>query len=134
MGTLDVVTEREECVRAKGNISVLGYPCLLLFCGQNLWFLGEEQLPCSVTQYVLVFLADVYINGVVAVCTPDAWFERKVHNLRALAQPPYVCFLSSQTCAVDAALLSCTDTDGLSVLDIAYRVALGVLKGYKCDN
>ena len=33
-----------------------------------------------------------------------------------------------------AALLSCSDAYGLSVLDIAYGVALSILKGYKGDD
>ena len=51
-----------------------------------------------------------------------------------LAQPPDIGFVTSQTGAVDTALLTGTDTDSLSVLHIAYRVRLSVLQGDEGDN
>ena len=51
-----------------------------------------------------------------------------------LAQPPDVGLLTSQTGAVDAALLTSTDTDGLTVLHVAYRVRLCVLQGDEGNN
>ena len=51
-----------------------------------------------------------------------------------LAQPPDISLVTSQTCAVDTALLTSSDTNGLTVLYIAYRVTLSVLQGDKGDN
>ena len=46
-----------------------------------------------------------------------------------LAQVPVVGLIAGQTRAVDAALLAGAYADGLSVLDVAHGVGLGVLKG-----
>ena len=51
-----------------------------------------------------------------------------------LAQPPDISLVASQTGTVDTALLSCTNTDSLSVLHVAYRVTLCVLQGDEGDN
>lgn len=51
-----------------------------------------------------------------------------------LAQPPVVTLVSSKTSAVNAGLLSGTETDDLSVLGIADGVGLGVLKGDGSDG
>ena len=48
-----------------------------------------------------------------------------------LAQPPDVGFVASQTSAVYTTLLSGSDTDGLTVLNVAYRVRLSV---FQCDE
>jgi len=78
-----------------------------------------------------MLFAEVDVDGVVAVSTADARFERKVENLRALAQPPLIGFVTGKTCAVDAALLTGSDADSLSVLDIADAVALCI---FQCDE
>ena len=77
---------------------------------------------------------DVYVDGVVAVGATDAVNEREVHHLRVLTQPPDVGLVASQTCTVDTALLSGADTDGLTVLDVAYRVRLCVLQSDERDD
>ena len=123
VGTLDVVAEGEEGVRAQRHLGVLSYPLLLLSHGQHLRLLGEELLPSTVAQHVVVLvLRDVDIDGVVAVSTTDALLEGQCHHFRVLAQPPDVGLVTSQTGTVDAALLTSTDTDGLSVLHVANAV------------
>ena len=131
VSTLDVVTEGEESVGAQAYVGVLGDPFLLLCTGENGWLLGEELLPCAVAQHVVVLFAEVDVDGVVAVGTTDARLERKAENLRALAQPPLIGFVTGETCAVDTALLTGTDADSLSVLDIADAVALCI---FQCDE
>ena len=79
-------------------------------------------------------LRDVNVDGVVAVGAADAVNEREVHHLRVLAQPPDVCLVACEACAVDAALLSGADADSLSVLHVAYRVRLCVLQCDERDN
>ena len=51
-----------------------------------------------------------------------------------LAQPPDIGLVTSQTGTVNAALLSGTDTDGLSVLDVANRVRLRIFQRDEGDN
>ena len=123
VGTLNIVAEGEEGIRAESHLGVLGYPLLLLCHRQYLRLLGEELLPSTVAQYVVVLvLRDIDIDGVVAVSTTDAFLEGQVHHFRMLAQPPDVSLVTCQTCTVDTALLTSTDTDSLTVLDVADRV------------
>ena len=51
-----------------------------------------------------------------------------------LTQPPDVSFVACQACTVDAALLSGTNADGLTVLDVANGVGLGVFQGNQGDD
>ena len=81
-----------------------------------------------------MILRDIYVDGVVTVGTTDVIHERQVHHLRMLAQPPDVGLVTCQTGAVDTALLTGTDTDGLSVLHVADRVRLGIFQGDKGDD
>ena len=135
VGTLDIVTEGEEGVRAQSNLGVLGYPLFLLCQCQHLGLLGEELLPSTIAQYVVVFVfRDVHVYRVVAVGTANTFLEGQCEHLRMLAQPPDVGLVASQTGTVDTALLAGTNTDGLSVLDIAYRVRLGVLQRDESNN
>ena len=128
VGALDVVSEGEEGITTQCHARVLGYPRFLGLGGKHFGLLGEELLPGAVAQYILVLVGDIDIDGVVAVGTAYAGLEGQVHHLRTLAEPPYIGLVACQTGAVDAALLAGTDTDGLSVLDVAHRVALGVLE------
>lgn len=111
-----------------------GQSMLSFLTGQCLWLLAEEVLPYTILQHVFPFIADIYVDGVVAVGTADSLFERKIHHLGTLTQPPFVCLGTSQTCAVDAALLTSTDTDGLTIFHIAYRVALCVFQRDERDD
>ena len=122
MRALNIVAEWEESVAAQSHLGVLSYPLLLLFHGQHLWLLLEEHLPCAFCQYVLMVLRDIYVDGVVAVGTANLVNKRKVHHLWMLAQPPDVGLVACQTSTVDAALLTSTDADGLSILNVANRV------------
>ena len=131
MSTLDVVAEREESVRTESHTAVLCYPCLLLLHCEHLGLLLEEHLPCSVTQNVVMVLRDIYVDGVVAVSATDVVHEGKIHHLRVLAKPPDVSLVACEACAVNAALLSGTDADGLTVLYVTYRVRLCILQ---CDE
>ena len=58
-------------------------------------------------------------QNVGAVGAADVVNKRQRHHLRVLAQPPNVGLVACQAGTVDAALLSGTDTDGLTVLDVA---------------
>ena len=51
-----------------------------------------------------------------------------------LAQPPDVGLVAGKTGAMNTALLSGTDADGLTVLDIAHGIALGVFQGDQTDD
>ena len=51
-----------------------------------------------------------------------------------LAQPPYIGFVASQTGAMDTALLTGTDADGLTVLHVADGVRLCVFQRDEGDD
>ena len=76
----------------------------------------------------MLVLRDIHVDGVVAVSTTDVVDKRQVHHLRMLTQPPDVGLVTCQTGAVDTALLTGTDTDGLTVLHVADGVRLRVLQ------
>ena len=78
MGTLDVVTEGEECIGAKAYIGILIQPCSLLFTGEDLRFYSEESLPCTIFQNIHVILTDIEIDCVITIRTTNIITERKI--------------------------------------------------------
>ena len=129
MGTLDVVAEGEECVRTQAHSRVTGYPFLLFLQSEHFRLLRKELLPYAVGKHVVVVFRNVNVNGIVTVGTTNSLHKRQGHHLRMLTEPPDVGLLTGKTGAVNAALLSGTNADGLAVLDIAYRVRLCILQG-----
>ena len=101
----------------------------LFLSGQRLRLTGEGLGPDVVTDDVLGGVADVNINGVVAVGLCHIVTERQLQHLRHMAQLPVVGLLACQTGAVDAALLAGTHADGLAACGVADAVGLGVFQG-----
>ena len=77
VGTLDVVAEGEEGVAAQSHSRVLGNPFAFLLACKHFGLLLEEQLPCALSQHVVVVVADIHVDGVVAVSTTDSVDERQ---------------------------------------------------------
>ena len=127
-GALDVVTEGEESVRTKANTGHLAEVGLLFLGGQRLRLAGEGLCPYVITDDILRGIADVNINGVVAVGLCHIVAEGQIQHLVHVAQLPVVGLLTGQTGAVDAALLACAHADGLTIIGIAHAVGLGVLQ------
>ena len=73
--TLDVVTEREECVRSKTHIGILCKPCLLLLDGKYRRLYLEDALPLTLAEYVLILIADVNVDRIVTVSAADVVYE-----------------------------------------------------------
>ena len=121
-GALDVVTEGEESVRTKAHTGHLAEVSLLFLGGQRLGLAGEGLGPDIITDDVLRGIADVNINGVVAVGLCHIVAEGQVQHLVHVAQLPVICLLTGQTGAVDAALLACTHADGLAIVGVAHAV------------
>ena len=88
-----------------------------------------SQMPSASTSIIIV--RDVHVDGVVAVCSADVLFKWQVEHLLMLTQIPDVCLIACQSGAVDSGLLTCADTDGLTVFDVADRVGLGV---FQCNQ
>ena len=132
MGTLHVVAEREERVRAERDPLDGAEVGTLFRTRKGSGLLGKEPLPVRREQGVVVLVTRrVYVDGVVAVGAAHIVLEREGEHLRALAQLPDIRLVSRQTRAVDARLLSRADPDRLSVDGVADRVGLGV---FQCDE
>ena len=63
-----------------------------------------------------------------------SFFKWQVEHLLMLTQIPDVCLVACQSGAVDSGLLTCADTDGLTVFDVADRVGLGVFECNQADE
>ena len=132
--SFDVVAEREERVRAKGNALHRVEPCALLLAGENSGLYLEELLPLALSENVHVVVADVEVDGVVAVSAADTVNELKSHYLGGLSEIPVVSLGSSKTRAVDSGLLTCADTDRLTAACISDRVGLSILERDERDG
>ena len=77
MCAFDVITEREECIRSECYIGKLIESCTFLFFCEDCRLLCEYVLPCSICQNIHVFVADINIDRIVALCSADGIFEWK---------------------------------------------------------
>ena len=126
---LNVVAEGEKRVAAQANAGDLAQPFFLLSLGQRFGLTGKGFSPNIVADHVFRRIADVNINGVVAVGFGNIVAERQIQHLGHMAQLPVVGLLAGQTGAVDAALLARAHADDLAVLHVAHAVGLRVFQG-----
>ena len=126
--TLNVVAKWEESIRTECNTCVLSNPLLAFFTCQRLWTFCEELLPYTILQYIFILIRDVDIDCVISISTANILLKWEVYHLWTLAQPPFVSLATCQASTMDAALLSSSNTNRLSVLDIANRITLRVLQ------
>ena len=96
-GTLDVVAEGEEGIRAKAHAVHLAEIFLLFLSGQRGGLLGKGLGPHIVANHILGRIADVNINGVVTVGLCHIVAEGQVEHLIHVAQLPVVGLLACQT-------------------------------------
>ena len=132
--SFDVVTEGEERVRAQSNACHCSQVCFLFFSCQRFGFFGEQCLPCAFCQYIFVIVGDINVDCVISVRTTYCRQERQVQNFLVLSQVPDICFVASQSCAVDSGLLTSANTDCLTVFCEAYRVGLCIFQSDQCDD
>ena len=116
IGPLDVVAEGEERVAAQCHIAAGSQPGLLVTFGQALGPFGEVVLPDAIGANVLLVAVDVAVDHVVAIRTAQIGTELQTQRLGMLTQEPGIGLGTRQTGAVDAALLTGADADGLSVI------------------
>ena len=134
VGTFDVVAEGEKSIATQANAVILGNPLAFLLQRKGFGLGFEELLPRTVCQHVFALVADVKVDGVIAVGTPNVVYKGQIHHLGMLAQPPYIGLIACQTRAMYATLLTCTNADGLPVLNVAHRIALRIFKGDKGND
>ena len=80
--TLDVVSEREECVASDSDIRVFRKPFFLFFAGEHGRLYLEERLPFAFRKDIFVFFADVDIDCVVSVGALDSVNELQAEHFR----------------------------------------------------
>lgn len=134
VGTFDVVAEGEESITAQTNTIVLGNPLAFLLQRKGFGLAFEELLPRTVCQNVFALIADVKVDGVIAVGTLNVVDKGQIHHLGMLAQPPRIGLVACQTRAMYATLLTGTNADGLPVLNVTHRIALRIFKGDKGND
>ena len=132
--SLDIVREGEECIRAEGN-AVDGIKVgSLLLLGEGRGLLGEVLLPVAVSANVLLVLIYVAVDNVISVGSAEGGLEGKVQYLVGLTKEPGVSLAACKTGAVNSRLLTCANTDSLSVDCKANRVRLSIFKSDKGNH
>ena len=104
-------------------------PFFLLSFGQRFGLFGKGFGPDIVADNIFRRIAQINVDGVVAVGFGNIVAERQIQHLGHMAQLPVVGLLAGQTGAVDAALLSRAHADDLAVLHVADAVGLRVFQG-----
>ena len=59
VGSLDIVTEREERIGAEGHARHLVQPCPLFFGSEHFRLYFKDVRPCIISKYIHVVFADV---------------------------------------------------------------------------
>ena len=121
-GALDIIREGEEGIRAERDaVDGIEVGSLLLLCKGGGLF-GKVLLPITVRADILLVLIDIAVDDIIAAGTTQVRTERQVQSLGMLTQEPSIGLAASQSDAVDTALLTCADTDCLTVDSKADRV------------
>jgi len=117
--SLNIVSKREERIRANGNacdrIEILS--CLTV--GKRLGTGGKILLPVALCTNVLLVLIDISVSNIISVGTGNCGKERKGENLFMLAEMPGISLGSCETGAVNSRLLTCPNAYSLSLICIA---------------
>ena len=102
-GTLNIITEGEECVAAYA-CALAGAEILLLFLsGEGLGTGGEEVLPDSVGKQVfLCLIGQINVNGIVALGSSHCVEEGQAECLFVLTEMPQVCLVTCKACAMNS--------------------------------
>ena len=85
MGTLNIVSKREECIRTQRNTFQCIQPSPFFFTGQHFRFLRKELLPNTVSQHIVMVFTDIDINRIITVGTADFLYPWQIQHLRMLA-------------------------------------------------
>ena len=78
MRPLDIVPEREKCVRTEGDIRIFIQPCTLFLRRKNSGLFRKRMFSRAVCEQIHILIPDVQVNRIVAVRTPDAAFKWKL--------------------------------------------------------
>ena len=131
---VNVVGEGEEGVAGACNAVKGRGPLLLLSSSERLRDSLKKTLPVRLLRALEDLTADVEIDSVGLLSTLDALLEGESKDLGMVTEPPEIGLSTSQTGAVDAGLLACTDADNSTMVSIGDTVGLCVLEGKGGDD
>jgi len=131
----DIVNEGEESIAGDADVLKLLHPSLTLLGSEGSGDLLEDTLESLTLRAVLGELtADEQVDSVALVGTLGALLPLNAENALVEAHPPVVSLVAGKSGAVNSGLLSSTETNNLSVVGVANRVALSVLKSDGSDG
>jgi hypothetical protein len=129
-GAEDVVGEGEESVTADSDFAELGQPSLALLSRERCRHLLEDALVVGLLKLVLGCEARAkHVDGVALLGALGTALPLDVESALVEAHPPVVGLVTSETGAVNTALLASTKTDDLAIECVADTVRLGELEG-----
>lgn len=129
------IGQTHESVGRDGDLAQLAQPLLSLLGGE-----GSGDLVELVLVVLLLLAAGgndttaEHVDGVGLVGALGSLLPLDVKSTLVEAHEPVVGLVTCKTSAVDAGLLTSTETDDLAVQSVADRVGLGVLEGNGCDG
>ena len=119
---------------AERNACNGGKICFCFLGGERFGTGGEVFLPDTFCANVFFVLVDVTVDNVIAVRSAEAGEERQVEHFFVLTEMPCISLGTCKTCAMDSGLLTCADTDCLTVNGVAYGVGLGIFERNERDD
>lgn len=124
-----------ESITGNADILELLHPSLTLLSSEGSGDLLEDSLESLTLGAVLRELAaNEQVDGVTLVGSLGSLLPLDSKNTLVEAHPPVVGLVTGKSGAVDSRLLSSTETNNLSVVGVAYRVALSVLESDGSDS
>ena len=102
VSSFDVIIKWEERIRTKCNIFRIFFQPIFFLCFfKNRRFLCEIFLPAAISDDIKIIFTDIIVNCIIALCTFQTFFERKIENLWRLTEKPVVCFASCKSCTMN---------------------------------
>lgn len=124
-----------EGITGHSNVGQLAGPLLALSLSESGGHLLEDSLKLlTLVTRLGQLTTDQQVDGVALVGTLGALLPLQAEDLGVETEPPVVSLVAGKTSAVDTGLLASTQTNHLTVLGVAHRVALSVLEGDGCDR
>ena len=119
VGSFNIISKWEEGIGSKCYIFIFLKPFLLFLSCKYRRFNFKILLPYTVLKQVFAFISNIEVYCIVSVCPAYIFKEFEIKCLRSLPQPPYISLASCKPCTVNTALLSCPDSNSLSVFCVA---------------
>ena len=96
--SLDIVTDRDECIGSESYTVDSVEICSLLVLGKGLGLYCEVLLPIAVCTNVLLVLIDISVDNIIAVGSAKSILKRQCKYLIVLTQKPCISLASRKSC------------------------------------